>query len=82
MLSFIKSLMYNNPGSPSSARWVMIISAISLNVGFLSCTAALLFGASVPESIILGLGGILATLAGVTYGTNKVTGSPKDKVEE
>lgn len=73
MLEYLKKVIENpKTKSPRTHSFVTIISSISLCVGFLSSTGAHLFGAEVSESIILGLAGILATLAGANYAVGKM----------
>lgn len=82
MFSYLKKVIENpNNLSPSSHRFVVVISAISLCVGFLCSTAGLLMGVAVSDTVVLGLAGILATLAGANYVTANMT-SKKDEGED
>lgn len=73
MFSYLKQVIENpKTKSPRTHAFVVVISAISLCLGFLSSTGAHLFGYQVSESIILGLAGILATLAGANYAVGKM----------
>lgn len=72
MFEYLKKVIEDgNTGTPSSKRWVLVISTISLCIGFLSATFALLFGVDVSDTIILGLGTVLAGLSGSSYISTK-----------
>lgn len=73
MFEYLKKVIENpKTKSPRTHSFVTVVSAISLCIGFLSTTGSYLFGVTVSESIILGLGGILATLAGANYAVGKM----------
>ena len=62
-------------GSPSSHRFVSVVSAICLCFGFVVSMLGLVVGVPISDTVVLGLAGILATLATATYGVNKFSKS-------
>ena len=72
MLQYLKDVIFDPKlKSPSTYRFVSVLSACSLALGFLFSTFGLVLGNAVPEGVVLGLGGILATLAGTQYAVSK-----------
>lgn len=68
MFDYIKKVIEDSStGSPSSKRWVLVVSTSSLCIGFLITTIAMVAGVSVPETIVLGLATIIAGLSGSSY---------------
>ena len=83
MLSYLKRLIEDVAGNPRSYAFINITSALSLQVGFLSCTLALILGRTVSEGIILGLASCLVVLSGHNYrvakNNEKVEPKPSDE---
>ena len=72
MFSFIKTVINDaNTNIPSSKRFVLVTSSITLNISLLFSVLLLAFGYQVPESLILGLAGIIAGMAGGSYAYTK-----------
>ena len=72
MFNYIKKVIEDGQtGHPSSKRWVLVVSTVTLCFGFLISVIALLAGVSVSDTIILGLAGFLAGLAGGSYAYTK-----------
>lgn len=68
MFNYLKRVIEDgSTKTPSSKRWAFVISTISLNIGFLAVTGAMLFGVVVSDAVVLGLAGILAGLTGGAY---------------
>lgn len=66
--SYLKKVIEDSSTNlPSSKRWVLVISTLSLCVGFLISVGLLAFERDVSDAVVLGLAGILAGLAGGSY---------------
>lgn len=73
MFDYLKSVIQDaNTKSPSTHRYIAVLSSVSLSIGFLFCTGALIVGQPISDAVILGLAGILAALGGGTYTANKI----------
>ena len=72
MFNYLKQVIADgSSGTPSSKRWVLVVSTISLCAGFLMSVGGLLLGNEVSDAVVLGLAGILATLSGGSYAYTK-----------
>lgn len=68
MFDYLKRVIEDgSTKTPSSKRWAFVISTISLNIGFLVVTGAMVFGVVVSDGVVLGLATILAGLTGGAY---------------
>lgn len=82
MFEYLKKVIeHPKTKSPRTHSFIAVISTLSLCTGFLTSVGTHLIGRSVSESIILGLAGILATLAGANYAVGKIS-DKKQKNEE
>lgn len=85
MFDYIKKVIEDGQTrTPSSKRWVLVVSTITLCTGFLASVAGLLAGAAVSETVVLGLAGFLAGLAGGSYAytKGKEVDAARDKKED
>lgn len=70
--SYLKKVIEDSTTNlPSSKRWVLVVSTLSLCIGFLVAISLLAFDRPVSETVILGLAGILSALAGGSYTLTK-----------
>lgn len=68
MFDFIKRVISDSEtGNPSTKRWVLVVSTVTLCAGFLIVTSALAMGYAISDAIVLGLAGIIAGMAGGSY---------------
>ena len=67
MFSYLQKVINDRDGNPRSFAFINITSALSLCIGFLCATGALLFGHSPGEGIVLGLASCLVILSGHNY---------------
>lgn len=68
MFNYLKKVIEDSStGMPSSKRWTLVISTLSLCIGFLTSIVLLAFDRDVSDAVILGLAGILSALAGGSY---------------
>lgn len=67
MFSYLSKVIADAKGNPRSNVFISVLAGITLCIGFLFSTGALIAGSPISEAIILGLAGIIAGLAGHNY---------------
>lgn len=67
MFTYLQKVIADLAGNPRSHAFINVTSSLSLCIGFLSCTFALILGRTVSEGIVLGLASCLVVLSGHNY---------------
>ena len=67
MFDYLQKVIADAKGNPRSNVFISVLAGITLCVGFLFSTGALIAGTPISEGIILGLAAIIAGLAGHNY---------------